>query len=212
LENLPPYDNVQEALEALLYVTPVISEFTAGSDQREKGQPVTGLTFTWTLNKTVTSQTLTGPPEMTPVGLSADQRTVTVSLTNLASTATFTLTVDDGTTEVSSDWILKFLNGNYYGDEGIPASINSAFILSLNKTLAETRALNYVTDAVGTEYNWYAVDSVYGSPVFKANGVIVTYTLADTIAFTNAYGHLETYNIYRSDFPDIGPGVNIEVT
>ena len=217
LVGLAPYTNVQQALEALLHVPVDITSFNAGSNQRENGQVLTALTFNWTINKDIASQTLTGPPEMTPVVLTPTQRSVTVTLANLSSDATFTLAVDDGTTQPgatdSQNWNLTFLNGNYYGDRNIPSPevYDSAFILSLVKVLKSSVAHTYTSNAIGTQYNWYCFPSSYGTPTFTAGGFEGGYQLVTTISFTNAYGHIENYDIYRSDNPDIGPGLTIEV-
>jgi hypothetical protein len=205
------YDNVQEALEALLYVPVDITTFTAGTSSRENGQVLTALTFNWTINKDIVSQTLAGPPEMTPVVLTAGQRTVNVVLANLASNATFTLEVDDGVQTDQRNFNLSFLNGNYYGDVDIPGAIDSAFILSLTKVLKSNRTLTYTTNAIGTQYNWYAIPQSYGTPTFFAGGFEGGFQLVQSLSFTNAYGYVETYDVYRSDFPDIGPGVTIDV-
>lgn len=206
------YANVQELAEALLYEVIVIQSFSAGATQYDLGRQLTALTFNWSLSKGIVSQTLTGPPEMTPVTLTAGQRSVSVSLANLSSNATFTLTVDDGTNTVQSNFSIQFNNRNFFGDAVIPGTINSAFLLSLQSILKSNRSHSYNTEATGSQYNWYCFPTRYGTPTFYYNGFVGSFSKIQTLSFTNAYGYTEDYEIYRSDNPDIGPGIPIQVS
>lgn len=206
------YANVQELAEALLYQMVVIQSFSGGSTQYDLGRQLNSLSFAWSLNKSIVSQTLTGPPEMTPVTLIPSQRNVTVSLANLSSNATFTLTVNDGTNQVQSSFSVQFNNRNFFGDAVIPGSLNSAFVMSLQSILKSNRSHSYLTNAVGSQYNWYCFPSRYGTPTFYYNGFEGSFSKIQTLSFTNAYGFTENYEIYRSDYPDIGPGIGIQVS
>ena len=106
------YTNAQEIFDDLLYVPIEITSFSGGATQYELGRLLTAITFNWTINKTVTSQTLVGPAAMTPVVLTAGQRSVTVTLANLSANATFTLTADDGVIPVEDDFDVSFVNRN----------------------------------------------------------------------------------------------------
>lgn len=205
------YINAQEIFDDLLYVPIEITSFSGGATQYELGRLLTSITFNWTINKTVTSQTLAGPPEMTPVVLTAGQRSVTVTLANLSSNATFTLTADDGVTPVDADFNVSFVNRNYFGDVVIPGLIDSAFVLSLPSILKANRSHTYTSDAIGTQYNWYCYPTRYGTPTFYAGGFEGGWQLIQTLSFTNNYGYTEDYEIWRSENPDIGPGLNVDV-
>lgn len=212
VENLDPYTNVQEVLEALLYVPVAINSFTTATTVFEQGRLLTSLTFNWTLNKDVVSQTLTGPPEMTPVVLTPAQRNVTVTLANLGANATFTLTVNDGTQNAQSNRSISFTTANYQGDALIPGAIDDAFIKSLaNKTLDTDRLTSYTSNAVGSQYNWYVYPTRYGVATFFAGGFEGGYSNVAVVNFTNDYGFTEDVYVWRSDNPDIGPGINIDV-
>ncbi len=207
------YSFAQEIFDFLLYVNPVISGFSGGPTQYELGLLLTSLSFTWSLNKNVVSQTLVGPAEMTPVVLTAGQRSVTVILANLSSNSTFTLTVDDGQNQVQSNFNISFVNRNYFGDAIIPGTIDDTFVKSLQSILKANRSHNYIIDAVGAQYNWYCHPSRYGTPTFYANGFEGGWSLITTlVGFTNDFGYSEDYSIWRSDNPDIGPGVNAQVS
>jgi hypothetical protein len=206
------YTNVQEVLDALLYVPIEITTFDTATTLWETGRLLTSLTFTWELSKDVVSQTLTGPPEMTPVVLTAAQRAVTVTLTDLGDDATFTLTVNDGTAEVSQDIDIEFTTANYYGDALQPGAIDDAFIKSLaNKNLDKDRQHQYVANAVGDQYNWYVYPTRYGVGTFFAAGLEGGYTNVAVVNFTNDYGFTENVYVWRSEATGIGPGLTIDV-
>lgn len=208
----PGYANQQEINDFLLYVPVNIISFSGGVSEYELGQVLTAMTFNWVLNKDVITQTLVGPPEMTPEVLTAAQRSVTVVLADLSSNATFTLTADDNTQQDIQNFNVSFFNKNYYGDAIIPGVIDSTFIKTLSNILKGNRSHSYVTDAVGSEYNWYCHPDRYGTPTFYANGFEGGWSLVDTISFTNDFGYTEDYKVWRSDNPDIGPGVNVVVS
>jgi hypothetical protein len=84
-------------------------------------------------------------------------------------------------------------------------------VLSLIGIIRNKRTANYSSEAVGTEYNWYCFPTRYGIPTFYAGGFQGGFQKIQTLSFTNSYGYTEDYEIYRSDYPDIGPGVIIEV-
>lgn len=205
------YNNVQEVLDALLYV-PVSIDTLTGSEVFETGRLLTSLTLTWTLNKDVVSQTLTGPPEMTPVVLTPEQRAVTVSLASLGTDATFTLEVDDGVQQVSADVEVSFTTANYYGDALAPGSIDDAFIKSLaNKVLDTDRLRSYASTTSANQYNWYVYPVRYGVATFFAGGFEGGFSNVAVVNFTNDYGFTEDVYVWRSTNPGLGTGVNIDV-
>lgn len=206
------YSNAQEIFDDLLYVPININSFSGGPTQYELGQLLTAMTFNWTLNKDVVSQTLVGPPEMTPIVLTPTQRSVTVVLADLGANAIFTLTVNDGSQPDAQNFNVTFNNRNYFGDAIIPGVIDSTFIKTLQSVLKGNRSYAYTTNAVGAEYNWYCHPDRYGTPTFYANGFEGGWSLITTISFTNNFGYIEDYKVWRSDNPDIGPGVNVEVS
>ena len=95
-ENFPQYDNVDLALDALFnkvyYVKPTCSlSATPSGGIFEMGTAISApITFTWTTNKDITSQTLTGCTL-----IDASVRTAIYS-TNITADKTFTLSISDG--------------------------------------------------------------------------------------------------------------------
>ena len=93
----PGFANAQEIFNYLLYLPIAINSFNANTSTYETGTTIAALGFSWSYNKsTIISQTLTGPHN--PIILGTTERSATVTFTPaLASSSTFTLTVDDGT-------------------------------------------------------------------------------------------------------------------
>ena len=135
--NFPQYNNVDLALDALFnkvyYVKPTCSlSATPSGGTFEMGTAISApITFIWTTNKDITSQTLT---DCTLANASV--RTATYN-TNVTSDKTFTLSVSDGENSASSSVSYKFLNNVFWGSASTAETYDSAFIRALsNKKLA----------------------------------------------------------------------------
>jgi hypothetical protein len=215
------YLHLQEVIDELLYVALTINSFSVANffqNTVEVGASVSSLQFNWALSKLPTTQTLSGP-NLTTQNPAPGTTTATVNLNSPLSFGAvgvsygYTLTVDDGTLTPSANVNLTALNNIYWGDSVIPGSINSVFVNTLNKGLQAGKALTYVSNAnTLTLYNWYAVRAALGTPTFTANGFEGGFTLvAPGISVQNVSGFSESYDVYRSVNPAIGP-VTIVVT
>ena len=136
-ENFPQYDNVDLALDALFnkvyYVKPTCSlSASKAGGTFEMGTTITApITFTWTTNKAITSQTLTGCTLA-----DASVRTAIYN-TNVTTDKTFTLSVSDGENSASSSVSYRFLNNIFWGSAPTTETYDSTFINALsNKKLA----------------------------------------------------------------------------
>ena len=198
------YNNAQEIFDDLLYVPIVINSFVPNTTIYEIGVVITALGFVWTYNKSpIVSQTLTGPHDAIVLGIG--ERNATVNFTpNLGVTSNFTLQVNDGVNSVQSVKSVQFINGVYFGDA--PAgTIDSAFLLTLNKTLQTSIGKTYSSTAGVDVYAWYAHKKSLGVATFTVGGFEGGFNAPTTLSFTNASGHTEDYYVYRSTNPEIGP-------
>ena len=125
------YSNVDLALDALFakvyYVKPTcsLSASKAGGNF-EMGTVITApIVFTWTTNKPITSQSLTGFTLE-----DNDVRTATYE-TDISADKTFTLSVSDGENSATSSVSYKFMNKIHFGCSVEPATYDSSFILRL---------------------------------------------------------------------------------
>jgi hypothetical protein len=164
--------------------------------------------MTWAYNKAVQVQTITGPLVISPVLLPTERAKV-VSLSNVSANTTMTLTADDDTTDdrPAKTYTVNiiFYSGVYWGIGVVPGAINSAFIMGLsNKQLRPTRTGSFTVAPGENQYIWFACPHAQGAASFKTNGFNGGLSLATTISFTNSYGFVEDYDVYRSNNPNLG--------
>ena len=206
-ESLPSVTNVEECLDAIIakiyYVNPSITSFTCNPSRTayEMGEKVTSVTFTWTYNKDMVSQTLTGCDL-------ADEtvRTATYS-TEFNSNKTFTLSASDGTNSTSANKSFTFQNKVHHGSASIPSTYDSAFILSLNGALKGGKGGTYTTIVGSGEYFYIAMPTSFNNSdvlTGKIGGFDTDFGKVATIQHTNASGYTTSYNIYKSTNSNLG--------
>ena len=200
------YTNVQLALDALFskvyYVKPTCSlSASKAGGTFEMGTTITApITFTWTTNKAITSQTLTGCTLT-----DASVRTAIYN-TNVTSDKTFTLSVSDGENSASSSVSYKFLNKVYYGSASEPDSYDSAFILGLsNNKFATSIKGSYPITVESGQFGYIACPKSFNAPSeCYIGGFLTTLENAGEISFTNASGGVATYTILRTGKSGLG--------
>ena len=197
--NYPSWTNVKKALDGIMakvdYIKPEITSFTSTAQEvYEVGQNVSNIVFNWTINKNITTQTLTDCPLA-----DASVRTATYT-NNITSNKTFTLTIGDGQNTASKDISISFRNKIYYGSATIPASFNSAFILGLsNKRFATDKSGSFNITVGNNKYGFIAFPSSFGTlSSVEIGGFNTDVISCGTISFTNASGGTTNYNIYRT--------------
>lgn len=201
----PDYTNVGVTLDAILakiyYVAPKINSFTMtpSTTEYEIGTVVNGVTFTWTVNKDITAQTLTD------CTITVDDRTATYS-SDISSTKTFTLSISDGENSATSSKKISFLNKAYWGSAAIPSEYNSAFVLGLSKSkLTSSKTATYDMTVGAGEYGYLAVPTSFGTiSSCWIGGFEVTLENCGAISFTNASNHTSSYTIYKTGQAGLG--------
>ena len=202
--NYVQYDTVDTALDALFakvyYVKPTCS---LSADKRggtfEMGTVISApITFTWTTNKDITSQTLTGCTLA-----DANVRTATYN-TNVASNKSFTLSVSDGENSASSSVSYSFLNNVFWGSAST-GIYNSTFINALsNKKLASAIKGTYSFNIASGEYGFWAVPSNMSISTVWIGGFEVTVDDLGIVSYTNAQGYTRDYRIYKTGKSGLG--------
>ena len=204
-EIFPQYDNVDLALDALFnkvyYVKPICSLSASPSGGTfEMGTTISApITFTWTTNKDIKNQILTGCTL-------ADEsvRTATYN-TNVTSDKTFTLSVSDGENSASSSVSYKFLNNVFWGSASTAETYDSAFIRALsNKKLASAVKGTYSFNIASGEYGFWAVPSNMTISSVWIGGFEVTVDDLGTISYTNAQGYTRDYKLYKTGKASLG--------
>lgn len=191
---------LDKILDKLYYVKPSITSFnmSPSTTQYEKGQTVPSLSFTWSYNKNITSQSLSN------CSITLSDRRATYS-TPITSNKSFTLTCSDGENTVSASKNITFFDKIYWGSKD-ESSLDSAFILSLSDSkFATAKAGTYSMTIPTGEYGYIAIPSSFGdlSSVW-IGGFEATVLNRGEIDFTNASGYTSKYKIYRTGRAGLG--------
>ena len=215
-----------------LYKDIAVNSLTLNKDTvYEIGSTVTGLDTVWVLNKTPAEQTITvsgatGSEDTVIIaGIGADVRSTT-ALTGSAATQwngvktqektsgtlTVALTVKDNRGAAASKTAsIHWFNGVYTGSAEAPTTIDSAFILTLTKSLQSGKGKTFTVNAATVQYIWYACPVRYGTPNFNVGGFDGGFSLTATFDFTNSSGYTEEYQVWRSDNAGLG-GTTVKVS
>ena len=203
-----------------LYKAIAVNSLTLNKDAvYEIGTAVTGLDASWVLNKAPAEQTIAVPEyAVTIENIGADVRSTTELAGNAATqwngvktqektsgTLTVVLTVkDDRGASASGTASIQWLNGVYIGAAEAPATIDSAFILTLTKSLQGGKGKTFTVTAATGAYIWYACPARYGTPNFNVGGFDGGFSKVATLDYTNAVGYTEEYQVWRSDNAGLG--------
>lgn len=186
---------------------------------QEIGTSVTGFDAAWTLNKTPTEQTITvtGASDAT-ISADVNARSTTALTGNAAdawneikaktkSSGTFSVSIhvkDTRDAEETKTASIQWLNGVYTGTAAAPATIDSAFIRTLTKSLQNGKGKTFTVNAATGAYIWYACPVRYGTPAFNVGGFDGGFSKVATLDYTNPSGYTESYQVWRSDNAGLG--------
>ena len=203
--NYPDYTNVDLALNALFnkvyYVRPTCS---LSVDKQggifEMGTVISApITFNWTTNKDIKSQTLTGCTLA-----DASVRSATYN-TDISSDKIFTLTVSDDENSASSSVSYKFMNNVFWGSASIADTYDSAFINALpNKKLTASVNGTYSFNVAEGEFGFWAVPSNMAISTIWVNGFSADLDYLGTVSYTNVKGYTTEYKLYKTSRPSLG--------
>ena len=160
---------IEDTLEELTYVPIEILSFTSESPLLMIGSSISTIKFSWTLNKTATSITITGPSlneEIDPI-LTSKSFTFATPITE---TTTFTLTVEDekeGT--MSKTTTVSFTNYVYYGKSDNQSTVDTSDG-NFTAVLSDSKARTITVTAGEGEYIYYLLPSRLGTPIFNVSG------------------------------------------
>lgn len=188
-------ETLEEQMAELLYVPIAVDSFTHNAGNRENGEVVTSVLLSWKINKE-------------PVSVKVDGEAVTAAKNgsviidgNYTANKTFTIAATDerGNTATKTATI-GFYDGIYYGMAEEPGSLDSGFINGLEKILSSSK--NRTVSVTGDEgkYFWYAYPAAMGTSIFNIGGFDYEYGY-ENISFTNKFGVVKNYIVYRSTQP-----------
>ena len=198
-EKYNQFTNINEVLNNLLersyYVKPTCS-LSASVEGKiyEKGTVLSSpITFTWTINKDITTQSLTDC-EL------ADKtvRTAIYDGDDITTDKAFTLSVSDGENETSSSVSYKFLNKIYFGCSVEPATYDNDFILGLsNSKLTSSNKAIYNFNCGDGEYTYFATPTEMKIVNAWVNGFQADLEEVVVLDHTNVSGYTTSYTITR---------------
>ena len=203
--NYPDYTNVDLALNALFnkvyYVRPTCSLLVDKQGGTfEMGTVISApITFNWTTNKDIKSQTLTGCTLA-----DASVRSATYN-TDVSSDKIFTLTISDDENSASSSVSYKFMNNVFWGSASIADTYDSAFINALpNKKLTASVNGTYSFNVAEGEFGFWAVPSNMTISTIWVNGFSADLDYLGTASYTNVKGYTTEYKLYKTSRPSLG--------
>ena len=195
---------IEDTLEELTYVPIEILSFTSESPLLMIGSSISTIKFSWTLNKTATSITITGPSlneEIDPI-LTSKSFTFATPITE---TTTFTLTVEDekeGT--MSKTTTVSFTNYVYYGKSDNQSTVDTSDG-NFTAVLSDSKARTITVTAGEREYIYYLLPSRLGTPIFNVSGFDGGFIkVGDKINKENTAGFIEQYDVWRSANDNLG--------
>ena len=203
--NYPDYTNVDLALNALFnkvyYVKPTCSlSVDKQGGTFEMGTVISApITFNWTTNKDIKSQTLT---DCTLADASVRSATYN---TDVSSDKIFTLTVSDDENSASSSVSYKFVNNVFWGSASIADTYDSAFINALpNKKLTASVNGTYSFNVAEGEFGFWAVPSNMTISTIWVNGFSADLDYLGTVSYTNVKDYTTEYKLYKTSRPSLG--------
>lgn len=190
-----------------LYKPMSINSFSHNAGTLELGASLSNITFKWSLNKAPKKLTLTAGTQTNTLSNTQTGDSLISFDSPLIATTSFTLTAQDSKNKVATKATsVQFLNGKYYGVSTVNTDeeINDAFIKGLTKQLTTDRAGSFTVTANAGQYIYFAIPATFGTPAFFVGGFEGGFDKIKTFNFTNASGHVESYNVYKTTNAGLG--------
>ena len=190
-----------EALDKFTYVSPTVTLAVGANSIEELGKVLSSVTVSATANKECKSLKLYSGSTLLQSAENATSVSATVE--NVSATTTFkAVATDKYDKNIQKTSTISFYNGVYYGVASDGVSISE-----LTKKLQGNNNCEFSGNAGVGQYFFFASPKRYGTPSFKDKdtGFGADFTLVNgNVAFTNASGYEETYQLYRSTHPALG--------
>ena len=194
----------------ILYKDIAIISLSNNINSVDKGRTIASVKIKWTTNR--------APVAITLGNDSLDPSLTEHTYSNISSDTTWKLVVTGEHGEqvdyiVNSNGIkttattsVAFLNRVYYGAAAEPEEYNRDFILSLSgKTLSRTKVSPVNITTGSGQYMYYCLPASMGACTFTVGGFVGGFTkVKENFMFENQYNHQELYDIYRSDYQNLG--------
>lgn len=176
-----------------------VTNFSVTPNIVEIGSVINSITLKWDTNFRVLTKQFINDVEIPDI--TKRSRTLDGPFT---SSQTYTLRVegDDGNSDIKATE-LKFLNNIYYGT-GKLHDINSSFINSLSRVLAENKQKGFTVVSREQEYIYIALPVRFGEPKFTIISEEADFELITKFDHENSSGYVEEYAVYRTTNVHLG--------
>lgn len=176
-----------------------VTNFSVTPNIVEIGSVINSVTLKWDTNFRVLTRQYLNDIEIPDI--TKRSRTLDGPFT---SSQTYTLRVegDDGNSDIKTTE-LKFLNNIYYGTEKLH-DINSSFINSLSRVLAENKKMGFTVVSREQEYIYIALPVRFGEPKFTIISEEADFELITKFDHENSSGYVEEYAVYRTTNVHLG--------
>lgn len=189
--------NLQQALDLLLYKELSISFTTTNATTLMLGYAIPSIAFKWVYNKdSIVYQTLDGAT------LDVSFRAYTYNQ-QVTANKTFMLRAHDGKKEYSKSISFSFVNSVFYGAQ-VQGDTYSTLLNNLSSVLSDSKSRTITVDCATNQYIYYAYPTRLGDAAFSVGGFSGGFTKVATYSYTNKYGYVENYNIYKSNNNSLG--------
>ena len=189
-------NNIERALDSLLYKPITISGFNMPRTAAEFGEVLINIPLSWSYSKIPTYQRLDG------VDLDLDLRSFVIE-DSIRSNRTFKIEASDGKTNISKTTSVSFYNGRYHG-VSTDSYYDSNFVMKLTKTLTNSRSNTFTVDCGPGQYIFFVMPIRFGTPTFSVGGFSGGFERVATLDFTNSFGYTEPYEVWKSENSGLG--------
>lgn len=192
-------DEYKKMLEDLSYVKISFSSVSIDKASNEIGSTVTSVNANWKLNKTPKTLKIqfgADPQETLENNVTTKSYTGKSIKTNTNIVLTATDERDFATTKQLT---ISFQPKAYWGVVNNKSSYTSEDILALsNSVLTSSRQRTLNVNVTSGKHAIYAIPSSFGTPVFNVGGFDGGFIKVGTINHTNASGHAQNYDVWKS--------------
>lgn len=191
-----------EEMDGMTFVPLAISSFTNNIELAEKGSTITEVTFKWNLSgspKTVTIDDKIINNEAITAS------TATLTFTAFKDNKTFRLVAEDKkNNQVSATTSIDFVYKVFSGVAEDPESYTESFVKNFTSKLQKTKEAEINVNTGKNQYIYYCVPSEYGDCTFTVGGFTGGFKKVDTISITNEFKISTNYDIWKSDYANLG--------
>ena len=196
---------VQEALDLLMSFKPDIEP---GEDEIvEKGSVVKDVTLSWEINKPLVSITI----QPGDIHVDPTATTYTIKNANITETTTYTIIMNDGKYDYTTEQTVIFAQKLYNGTSA-NTTVDNSQILDFDQyfeTTEEGGTCNF--NCSGGKYFFICIPTSKADKVaFKINGFSFTGMIREDREFTNASGYTSSYSIFRCNNLQHASSINVE--